>query len=229
MAYGENADLAPNQQYGMDIGYVAIPGSDFVSLVLTVDKSVSPQVVPTALRLSATFTIKVNSQKYTVDDSHGDRHAAAKLAVPRTHVDHPPGHDTSHNSPDRDSGGSCPAGAFTGNCPAVGGACLTWDNTVLRAWPRTRRSQSPSPRGQLPDLPVGTLSQNRVKAVGTRTFGTPSQTQTFTTTDFVYVASGNTLHRGPSITKTSSATGPLYPGDTVYLYRNNDQPRICNN
>ena len=58
---------------------------------------------------------------------------------------------------------------------------------------------------------VGALSQNRVKAVGTRTFGSPSVTQTFTATDFAYVTYGNV-----GISKTSSvpAATPLYPGDT---------------
>ncbi len=39
-------------------------------------------------------------------------------------------------------------------------------------------------------LAAGTLSQNRVQAVGTRTVGRPT-TQTFTATDFAYVASGD--------------------------------------
>jgi hypothetical protein len=48
MAYGENADTAPTSNPSIDLGYIAIPAVDFISLVLTVDKSASPQVVPTA-------------------------------------------------------------------------------------------------------------------------------------------------------------------------------------
>ncbi len=56
-------------------------------------------------------------------------------------------------------------------------------------------------------LAAGTLSQNRVQAVGTRTVG--GSMQTFTATDFAYVATGNV-----QITKTSNAAAhPLYPGD----------------
>ena len=58
MAYGENADTATTSTPSLDLGYVAIPGTDFVSLVLTVDKSVSPQVVPTASGSQATFTLR---------------------------------------------------------------------------------------------------------------------------------------------------------------------------
>ena len=61
MAYGENADTATTSTPSLDLGYIAIPGTDFVSLVLTVDKSVDPQVVPTAVRV------------------HGDVHAPSEL------------------------------------------------------------------------------------------------------------------------------------------------------
>ena len=81
--------------------------------------------------------------------------------------------------------------------------------TERRAWQKTRKSPSPSLRRRRTALAVGTLSQNRVKAVGKRTFGIPSQTQTFTATDFAYVASGNI-----QIAKTSNAATPLYPGNT---------------
>ena len=63
-------------------------------------------------------------------------------------------------------------------------------------------------------LALGTLSQNRVQSVGTRTVG--GATQTFTATDFAYVTTGNT-YGAMAIDKTSSASAstPLYPGDTV--------------
>ncbi len=67
MAFGQNPDTAPTQATSGDLGYVSIPGTDFISLVLTVNKSVTPQVVPTAIGSVATFTIKVDSQKYTID------------------------------------------------------------------------------------------------------------------------------------------------------------------
>ena len=58
----------------------------------------------------------------------------------------------------------------------------------------------------------GTLSQNNVISSATRTVGTsPPVSQTFTASDFAYVASGSV-----TITKASSvpAATPLFPGDT---------------
>lgn len=67
MAFGQNPDTAPTQANSGDLGYVAIPGTDFVSLVLTVDKTADPEVVPTTSGSSTTFTIDVDSQEYNVD------------------------------------------------------------------------------------------------------------------------------------------------------------------
>ena len=57
---------------------------------------------------------------------------------------------------------------------------------------------------------AGTLSQNRVTAVGTRTVG--GVTQTFTAKNFAYVTYGNV---GFSKQSSVGATTPLYPGDPV--------------
>jgi len=67
MAYGENADTATTPTPNLDLGYVALPGTDFVSLVLTTSKTANPQVVPTAAGSTTDFTILVNSQAYSVD------------------------------------------------------------------------------------------------------------------------------------------------------------------
>ena len=48
MSYGENADTATTPTPNLDLGYVALPATDFVSLVLTTSKSASPAVVSTA-------------------------------------------------------------------------------------------------------------------------------------------------------------------------------------
>ena len=67
MAYGQNAASGVAAEPAMDLGYVAIPGADFVSLVLTVDKSANPAIVSTAAHSTSTFTLNVNSHNYTVD------------------------------------------------------------------------------------------------------------------------------------------------------------------
>jgi hypothetical protein len=67
MAYGENADTAATPTPNLDLGYVALPGTDFVSLVLTTTKTANPKVVSTATGSTTDFTILVNSQAYSID------------------------------------------------------------------------------------------------------------------------------------------------------------------
>jgi sorbitol-specific phosphotransferase system component IIA len=67
MAYGENADTATTPTPNLDLGYVALPGTDFVSLVLTTSKTANPTVVSTATGSTTDFTILVNSQAYSID------------------------------------------------------------------------------------------------------------------------------------------------------------------
>ncbi len=67
MAYGENADTATTPTPNLDLGYVALPGTDFVSLVLTTSKSANPTIVATAAGSTTDFTIKANTVAYDVD------------------------------------------------------------------------------------------------------------------------------------------------------------------
>ena len=67
MAYGENADTANTTTPSLDLGYVAIPGSDFISLVLDVDKSANPVVVSTTSGSTSTYTLTVDSHNYDVE------------------------------------------------------------------------------------------------------------------------------------------------------------------
>jgi uncharacterized repeat protein (TIGR01451 family) len=203
MAYGQNSGTSGNSSPALDLGYVAIPGTDFISLVLGVQKSVSPQVVPTASGSQATFTITVNSQKYTVDGvTVTDTLPANWSYVTGTTTITKPDGTTSTGS------GANPTitGAGTTANPYV----LIWSSTQVGGNMSTNQQITVTFTAQTTAvLAAGTLSQNNVKAVGTRTVG--GVTQTFTTTDFTFVLSGNVL-----ITKTSSvaAATPLYPGDT---------------
>ena len=67
MAYGENADTAATPTPNLDLGYVALPGTDFVSLVLTTKKTANPSVVSTASGSTTDFTVKVNTVAYSLD------------------------------------------------------------------------------------------------------------------------------------------------------------------
>jgi uncharacterized repeat protein (TIGR01451 family) len=207
MAYGENPASGTTGNPAMDLGYVAIPGTDFVSLVLTVSKSVSPQVVATASGSVATFTVKVNSQKYTLD---GGANGVTVTDYLPANWQYLTGTDTATITwPDKTTHSADPS---VSGLPATG-QTLSWTSAQLGTdgTPGMAENEEVTitfTARTTAVLPIGTLSQNNVKAIGKRTFGTPSQTQTFTTTDFVYVASGEM-----TVTKTSSATNALYPGD----------------
>jgi uncharacterized repeat protein (TIGR01451 family) len=206
LAYGQNGNFASTTAPALDLGYVAIPGTDFMSLVLGVSKSVSPQVVPTASGSTATFTLTVSSQKYTVDGVNVTDYMPPNWQYVAG--------STTITRPDKTtlSGGAADP-TITG-VPATG-QTLSWS---------TAQVGNPSPPSMLKNqvititftgqttaaFPAGTLSQNRVTAVGTRTVG--GVTQTFTAKNFAYVTYGNV-----GISKASSvpAATPLYPGDTI--------------
>ena len=67
-AYGQNPDTATPYAPAIDVGYTIIPGVDFIDLVLTVDKTADPVVVPTAAGQQSTFTLVIGSHEYGVDD-----------------------------------------------------------------------------------------------------------------------------------------------------------------
>jgi uncharacterized repeat protein (TIGR01451 family) len=199
MAYGENGDTATISSPSLDLGYIAIPAIDFISLVLTVDKTASPQVVPTAAGSVATFTIKVNSRKYTVDGVNVTDILPPNwgyvVGTDSTTITRPD--KTTITGAAADPAGSGTLSTLTWSSAQLGGNMAQNQEITITFTARTTAV-----------LAVGTLSENRVQAVGTRTV--LGSTQTFTATDFEYVASGSL-----QITKASSvaATTPLYPGD----------------
>ncbi len=202
MSFGQNPDTAPAQALSGDLGYVAIPGTDFISLVLAVDKTASPQVVPTASGAQASFTLTVSSQKYTVDGvTISDTLPPSWQYVPGS---------TTITRPDL----TTLSGA--GANPTIAGQVLSWSAAQTGGnMAANQRIVITFTAQTTADLATGTLSENRVKAVGTRTVG--SVTQTFTTTDFAYVVSQGTAGTTVQITKASSvpAATPLYPGDPL--------------
>jgi uncharacterized repeat protein (TIGR01451 family) len=203
MSYGENADNANTPTPNLDLGYVALPGTDFLSLVLSVKKTANPTVVATAAGSTTTFTLSTKTNLYSLD------------AV--TVVDTlPPNWQFQNNSctitrPD-----------FTQLTGAAANPTITGAGTVANpyvlTWSTAQTGGNMQPNQEVlitftgvttAAFATGTLSQNRVTSTGTRTIGTPPVTQTFAATDFAYVVAGSV-----QITKTSNAPTPLYPGDT---------------
>jgi hypothetical protein len=200
LSYGENADTATGSNPSIDLGYVGIPGTDFVQTVLSVRKTASPQVVPTASGSVATFTIVATTDAYPIDTlSIADVLPANWQFVTDSATITLPNQTTV-------SGASAN--------PLISGSSLTWDalHGGLTGMADRQTTSIVFQASTTATLAAGTLSRNDVSATGSRVFysGTPQQiTQTFTASDFAFVASG-----ALQISKTSSAPTPAYPGDT---------------
>ncbi len=203
MSYGENGDTAGTSVPSMDLGYVAIPGTDFIDLVLAVDKSVSPQVVPTAAGSTAVFTLTTTSEGYTVD-------AVGTVDTLPPSWQYVAGTTTITRPDLTQVTGAAADPTITGAGTAANPFVLTWTSAQLDpvGMARNQAIVVEFTAQTTAVLPTGTLSRNRVTSTGTRTIGSPSATQTFSTTDFAFVTSG-----ALGIGKTSSAVEPLYPGD----------------
>lgn len=206
MAYGENADTATTPTPNLDLGYVALPGTDFISLALSVDKTANPTVVPTASGSTTQFRISTKTKLYSmstvavVDTMPPNwQYSAGTTTITRADLTTLTG-----------------AGAN----PTITGAG-TAANPYVLTWSAAQTGGTMAPNQEIlivftaqttAAFAIGTLSQNRVTSTGTRSVGSPAVTQTFSASDFTYVVSG-----AVQITKTSNAPTPLYPGD-IFTY-----------
>jgi uncharacterized repeat protein (TIGR01451 family) len=202
MAFGQNPDTAPTQARSGDLGYVCIPGTDFIDIVMSVQKTVNPGTVPIASGSEAFFTLEVDSYTYPI---HSGVTIEDTLPPNWEYVDD----STTITRPDLST--------LSGNSadPTISGAgsILTWDTTqtdgpmaenrkiIITFTARTTEAFS-----------EGDLSENRVKAIGSRTFGTPPETQVFTVSDFAMIAH---TESSMSVTKTSDVNVAAFPGDTI--------------
>lgn len=193
MAYGEHPTNAGTTTPSLDLGYVAIPGTDYIDIVLGVDKSANPSVVGTAAGSTTTFTLTAETRKYAlntvtiVDDLPAGwsfQTDSATITLPDL---------------------STISGSAAN--PTISGQTLTWPTSLFPGGMAPNQRIVVSFTAVAPASTPGTLSQNRVTATGTRTVG--GITQTFSATNFAYVVSG-----AFQITKSSNAANPLFPGDT---------------
>jgi len=198
LAYGQNPDTAADSNPALDVGYTTLPGIGFIELVLTVEKSADPVMMDTAIGSQSTFTLVVDSHAFSVDAIN----AIDTLPAGWQYVDD----STTITLPDKSQ--------ITGNAadPTItgGGSILTWANTLLGDMDENQEITIVFTAETTQVFSTGDLSRNLVEVSGTRTVETV--TQTFTTTDFAFVAFGDL-----EIEKTSSGVDPLYPGDT-YTY-----------
>ena len=202
MAYGQNPDIAPTAVPAIDVGYTTIPGNDFIELVFTVDKSVSPQVVSTSSGSQAQWTLEVNTYDFSVDSISvtdtlpmGWEYVAGSTVITlpdNTQV-------TGAAADDDNSSGDTTLTWSAANVSddVFGGLTGLAANQKISITFTAETNQA---------FAAGDISINRVKAVGTRTV--EGVTQTFSTTDFTFVTYGNY-----EISKTSGGVDPLSPGD----------------
>lgn len=203
MAYGENADTATTPTPNLDLGYVALPGTDFISLVLSVTKSANPAVVGTAIGSTTQFTLSTRSSSYSVD-------AVSVVDTLPPNWQYTAGSTTIIRPDLTTVTGAAANPTITGAGTVASPYVLTWTAA------QTGGAMAPNQEIRITFtaqttavMATGTLSQNRVASTGTRTIGSPSITQTFVATDFAFVASGSV-----QIAKSSNAATPAYPGDT---------------
>ena len=201
MAYGQNSHNSDNSSPALDLGYIAIPGSDFISLVLSVHESVNPQAVLTPSGSQAVFTITVNSKKYSVDGVN----VTDYLPTGWTYVNN----STTITRPDQTQLSGAAAN------PGINGSELTWSSAQVGGNMLQNQEITITFTGQTTqNFTTGDISQSSVKAVGTRTVG--SVTQTFTATDFVFnTYVDSTLSMQVSKTSSVPEAIPVNPGDTI--------------
>jgi len=194
IAFGQNPDTSPAGTPAIDLGYTVLPAADFVDRVLTMDKSANPVVVPTAAGSQSTYTLIVDSYKYP----------AANISVQDTL---PAGWQYVNNSTtitraDKTTVSGAPANPTISG----GGLVLAWPSSVLNSMAPNQQITITFTAQTTMAFPAGTITRNIAEATGTRTVG--GLPQTFVTSDFAFNTYGNL-----TVSKTSSATGPLYPAD----------------
>jgi len=194
LAYGQNPALAPTGAPAIDVGYGILPGGDFIDKVLTVAKSANPVVVPTASGSTSTYTLSVNSYYFAVDG----------ISVVDTL---PSGWQYVSNSTTITLADKTTVSGSSAN-PALSGGnlVLTWPSTLLHNMAPNQNITITFTAQTTQAFSLGTITRNVVQAKGTRTVS--GATQTFVTSDFAFNSYGNL-----TVSKTSSAATPLYPGN----------------
>lgn len=208
MSYGENPNKA-SAGGGLDLGYTVLPSpSNWMDLALTVDKATNPVLVSTvAGATEVTYTLVVDSHLFNID-------SVSVIDTLPANWEYKPG-STLITLPNLTTVTTNPTGAP--------GPTLTWGSGVLGSLLPNQRITITFVARTTAAFPAGAVTQNNVRAVGTRVVG--GVTQTFNTTDFVL----NTFTDGSvgmALTKTSSVPvgTPVSPGDTLTYTVNVSNP-----
>jgi len=208
IAYGQNPDTSATAVPAIDVGYTTIPGGGFIEKALIVEKGVSPAVLSTTPGSVATYTVKVETFDFDMDN------IIVTDTLPAD-FEYVIGTDTTSISlADKTTATDDPA--ITGSGTTADPYVLTWGSAILGSMDEnqeitvtfTVRTTTGS------SYNAGDLTRNDVEVEGERIVGTV--TQTLVTTDFVYnsFAAASDI---PVVEKSTSGIDPLNPGDT-YTY-----------
>lgn len=205
VVYGQNPEFAVTGNPAIDTGDALVPGVDFVDLVLTVEKTTDPILVGTGTGQTAKYTIVVRTGAYSVENLRVTDLLATGWALCSS------GTTPACTNPVV----TYPDGSTAGVTPGVSGLNLTWGSTEFGSTVNMAPFQTLTIEYYVRTTAAhaeGLVTRSPVEAVGERTVGDPSVTQTFTARDSVY----NTYTASAvAITKTSDVATAAYPGDTV--------------
>ncbi|MCP4376731.1 MAG: hypothetical protein GY794_11220, partial [bacterium] len=200
ISYGQNPDTSDGGTPAIDVDYTTLPVANFIDLVLTVEKTTDPLIVPTTAGSQTVYTLVVDTYDFDVDGLD----VVDTLPVGWQYVDDSStitlaDHTTiSENSAD----------------PTItdGGLTLTWDSALLADMADNQTITIEFTAETTQNFATGDITRNLVEASGSRTVGTLYEvTQTFIATDFTFNSYGDP---DMEIEKTSNAVDPLNPGDT---------------
>ncbi|MBP7865824.1 MAG: DUF11 domain-containing protein [Acidobacteria bacterium] len=205
VVYGQNPDTAVTGNPAIDTGGDLVPGIDFVDLVLSVEKTTNPILVGTGTGQTAKYTIVVSTDEYDVENLRVIDTLATGWAL-----------CSSGTTPAcTDPVVTYPDGSTASVAPGVSGSTLTWGAAQFGSTVNMAPHQTLTIEYYVRTTAAhaeGLVTRSPVEAVGDRTVGDPSVTQTFTARDSVY----NTYTASAiAIAKTSDVATAAYPGDTI--------------
>lgn len=200
MAYGENPQTGGASD-GVDLGYTVLPApADWMDLALTVDKTTSPTVVSTVSgATTVTYTLNVDSHLFNL----------TTLDV----VDTLPANWTFVNNSATITFPNLSQQTGAAANPTVALPTLTWPAALLGSMQPNQRITITFQARTTAAFASGALTQNNVRATGSRTVG--SVTQSFRATDYVFNTYLNSAVNDMTVAKTSGAADPVSPGDTI--------------
>jgi len=97
LVYGENPDTAPAASPGMDLGYTTLPGVDFMSKVVTLEKTSDPVIVETTSGSTANYSLMADTYSFALSGINIiDTLSGGWAYVDDSTIHHPCGSDDDH-------------------------------------------------------------------------------------------------------------------------------------